>query len=55
MTGKSKKIIATAVIGTVFLTSIAFADTNVSYSQANSNTSTNQTVKTNKSLTRYKR
>ncbi|MDE4542226.1 hypothetical protein [Thermoanaerobacterium sp. R66] len=48
MTGKSKKIIATAVIGTVLLTSIAFADTSTSSSQANSNASTSQTVKTNK-------
>ncbi|ORX22492.1 hypothetical protein BVF91_11240 [Thermoanaerobacterium sp. PSU-2] len=48
MTGKSKKIIATAVIGTVLLTSIAFADTSTSSSQANSNASTSQTVKSNK-------
>lgn len=48
MTGKSKKIIATAVIGTLLLTSIAFADTSTSSSQANLNASTSQTVKTNK-------
>ncbi|AEF16917.1 hypothetical protein Thexy_0876 [Thermoanaerobacterium xylanolyticum LX-11] len=48
MTGKSKKIIATAVIGTVLLTSIAFADTSTSSSQVNSSSSTSQTVKINK-------
>lgn len=48
MTGKSKKIIATAVISTVLLSSIAFADTATPSSQVNSSTSSSQTVTTNK-------
>lgn len=48
MTGKSKKIIATAVISTVLLSSIAFADIATPSPQVNSSTSSNQTVTTNK-------
>ncbi len=48
MTGKSKKIIATAVISTVLLSSIAFADTTIVPSQSSSNVSTSQSAKTSK-------
>ncbi|WP_434639649.1 hypothetical protein PQ743_10000 [Thermoanaerobacterium thermosaccharolyticum] len=48
MTGKSKKIIATVVISTVLLSSIAFADTTIVPSQSSSNVSTSQSAKTSK-------
>ncbi|MGF7400102.1 hypothetical protein PQ744_06725 [Thermoanaerobacterium thermosaccharolyticum] len=48
MTGKSKKIIATAVISTVLLSSIAFADTTIVPSQSSSNVSTSQSARTSK-------